>query len=303
MSNQGWCYTRMAQLRMGLLIATLMSVPLSVRADSYECLINPTQEVEIRSSVEGLINKIYVQRGDVVKKGQTLVELDANAERSSMEAAKYRTQMDGRIATARSRLVFATKKFERMDGLNKKHYVAAQARDEAEAEKRLAESELQDAIESRELAKREYRHAVDIVNLRILHSPFNGVVVERALNPGDLAEAGGGKKPILKLAKIDPLKVEVILPLDAYGKIKTGMTGIVTPEKLGGAYLATVKVVDRVLDAASGTFGIRLDMPNHTRTIPAGIRCQVEFPALKSVATRKNRYKLEPASFQKGLTK
>lgn len=294
---------QVAYLRVGLSIAMLMSVPLSVWADSFECLITPTQEVEIRSAVDGLVSKIYVQRGDEVKKGQTLVELDASAERSSMEAAKYRTQMDGRIETARNRLEFAAKKSERMDGLSKKRYVAAQARDEAETEKRLAESELQDAIETQELAKREYRHAVDIVNLRVLHSPFNGIVVDRALNPGDLAEPGNAKKPILKLAKIDPLKVEVFLPLEAYGKIKTGMTVWVTPETIGGSYPALVKVVDQVLDAASGTFGVRLEMPNHKRLILGGIRCQVEFPALKSMAMKHDKSRAEPASFQKGHAK
>jgi len=220
-----------------------------------------------------------------------------------MEAAKYRIQMDGHITSARNRLAFATKKFERLDGLNKKHYVAAQSRDEAETEKRLAESELQEAFENQELAKREYRHAVDIVNLRILHSPFNGVVVDRMLNPGDLAEPGNVKKPILKLAKIDPLKVEVILPLGAYGKIKTGMTGQVTPEVIGGTYPASVKVVDKVLDAASGTFGVSLEMPKHTRLIPGGIRCQVEFPVLKSIAMKHDRSGVEPARFQKGHAK
>jgi len=38
-----------------------------------------------------------------------------------------------------------------------------------------------------------------------------------------------------------------------------------------------VKMVDRVIDAASGTFGIRLELPNRNREIPAGARCRVRF--------------------------
>lgn len=194
-------------------------------------------------------------------------------------------------ASANNRLQFATKKFERTSELHKQNFIAAQARDEAETEKHLAESELQDARENRELAKLEYQRAVDQLNLRTLRSPFNGLVVDRMLNPGDLAESGTGRKPIMKLAQIDQLKVEVILPMAAYGKIKTGMTGQVTLEGLGGRYAASVKVVDRVLDAASGTFGVRLDLPNHKGAIPAGIRCQVEFTARKSVKRRAGRRK------------
>jgi RND family efflux transporter MFP subunit len=300
MRKHGLDRTPVAHLYTGLFVVMLTVVPQSVRAGSFECLIDPTQEVEIRSPVDGLIDKIHVQRGDNVKKGQTLVELDASVERSSMETAKYRTQMGGLIATARNRLEFATKKFERLDGLSKKNYVAAQARDEAETEKRLAESGLQDAIESQQLARLEYRHGIDIVNLRILHSPFDGVVVDRSLNPGDLSQSGNGKKPILKLAQIDPLKVEVVLPLEVYGRIKIGMAGVVTPERIGGSYPASVKVVDRVIDAASGTFGVRLEMPNRRNGIPGGIRCQVEFADLKSMAVKRDKDRISPASLQKG---
>ena len=41
-------------------------------------------------------------------------------------------------------------------------------------------------------------------------------------------------------------------------------------------------VVDRLLDASSGTFGVRLALPNPTGALPAGIRCRVEFPQLRS---------------------
>jgi len=46
---------------------------------------------------------------------------------------------------------------------------------------------------------------------------------------------------------------------------------------IGGTYAATVTVVDRVLDAASGTFGVRLTLPNPDLQLPAGIRCKVRF--------------------------
>ena len=69
-----------------------------VHAGSFECLMEPSQVVEIRSPVEGLIDKILVQRGDPVRKGQPLVELQSAVERSTAESARYRGQMDGTIA-------------------------------------------------------------------------------------------------------------------------------------------------------------------------------------------------------------
>lgn len=268
------------------LAAAALAFPAAVFANPFECLIEPAEIVEIRSPVEGLIDKVYVQRGDAVKTGQVLVELESSAERAAVESAKYRAQMEGRIVTSRNRLEFATKKFNRLNELQKQNYIPAQQRDEAEAEMRIATSDLRDAMENQELAKIEYQRAVALLSLRTLRSPFNGVVVDRMLNPGDLAEAGTGRKPVLKLAQIDPLRVEVVLPLEAWGKLRPGMGAQVTPEGLGGHHPAAIKVVDRVFDAASGTFGVRLELPNRKGTLPGGIRCQVDFPALKGVAPR-----------------
>lgn len=278
-------------LRLGCASVIVLSFPIPAWSGSFECLIEPNQVVDIRSATEGIIENIYVKRGDRVKEGQTLVELESSAERSAVEMAKYRSQMEGRIASAKNRFDFATKKFNRTQELQKQNFVSAQAGDEAEAEKRIAEAELKDAIENQELARHDYQHSIDLLNLRTLRSPLNGVVVDRMLNPGDLAESGTGRKPILKIAQIDPLLVEVALPLEVFGKLRVGMTGMVTPERLKGRYPAEITVVDSVFDAASGMFGVRLEMKNRKAAIPGGIRCQVEFPALGTMAPKPAKLK------------
>ena len=257
-------------------------------ANPYECLIEPNQTVEIRSSAEGLIDKIFVKRGDRVKTGQVLVQLESSVEASSVELAHFRASVGGKLASAKSRLEYAGQKLLRSQELQAKNFIAAQARDEADAEKRITEAEFLEAKENLEVAKLEHRQAISVLNRRTLRSPFDGVVTERLLNPGDLAESGSGRKPILKIAQVEPLRVEVVLPIAAYGKLKKRSTAEVTPEVLGGKYPATVSVIDGVFDSASGTFGVRLDMPNKASAIPAGIRCQVNFPALAGLGQAKS---------------
>jgi membrane fusion protein (multidrug efflux system) len=41
-----------------------------------------------------------------------------------------------------------------------------------------------------------------------------------------------------------------------------------------------VTIVDQVFDAASGTIGIRLELPNSDYALPAGLKCQVRFPGM-----------------------
>ena len=109
-------------------------------------------------------------------------------------------------------------------------------------------------------------------------SPINGVVTERLLNPGEVAELGVGQKPILKIAQLDPLRVEVILPIQMYGQVKAGTSVEIVPDPpIGGKYAATIQVVDKVIDAASATFAVRVELPNTTYALPAGIRCKATF--------------------------
>jgi len=264
------------------MLVTLASLPATAAATGFECLIEPAQVVEIRSSVDGVIASVPVQRGDVVKKGQLLVELQSTAERVAVESARYRAQMAGEVAAARNRVDYATKKLARLADLQQQNFASANARDEADAERRLAESELQVAIENRELAKIEHRRAQEQLALRTLISPFNGVVVDRMLNPGDLAESGSGRKPVLKVAQIDPLKVDIVLPAELFGQLKIGQKANVVPVVNGGRFLATVKTIDRVIDAASGTFVARLELPNPQYQLPAGSRCSAAIEGIKS---------------------
>jgi hypothetical protein len=103
-------------------------------------------------------------------------------------------------------------------------------------------------------------------------------------NPGDLAEAGTGRKAILKLAEVEPLRVEVVLPIEAHGKLRVGGRAEVIPEGLSGRHVATITVVDTVFDSAGATFGVRLELANPKGSQPAGTRCKDEFPEIKSGA-------------------
>lgn len=261
----------------GLTAAWLVSaLPSLGAATGFDCLIEPSQVVEVRSSADGIIAAVHARRGDAVRKGQALVELQSSAERAGVDAARFRAAMDGQIASARNRLEYATLKLKRLTEMHKENFASAQARDEADAERRLAESELAAAIEARDLARIEYRRAVEILALRTMHAPFNGVVLDRMLNPGDLAEAGSGRKPVLRVAQIDPLKVDIVVPGHLFGAIKPGARAVVTAKGAAGRYVATVAIVDKAIDPASGTFVVRLDLPNPNHTLPGGMRCTAE---------------------------
>jgi membrane fusion protein (multidrug efflux system) len=214
-----------------------------------ECLLEPYMMVNVGSPVDGVLEQVAVDRGDVVRKGQVVAKLQSGVESAAVELAKARVE-------------FGRRKVERNEALFQKQLISAQERDEMETEARLHEEELKKDRES--------------LKLRTIVSPLDGVVVERRLAPGELVRAD--KSVVLKLAQLNPLNVEVIAPAELFGSVKPGMTGSVRLAPFfPGGYAARVVVVDKLIDAASGTFGIRLQLPNPGHRFPAGIKCSVEF--------------------------
>jgi multidrug efflux pump subunit AcrA (membrane-fusion protein) len=94
------------------------------------------------------------------------------------------------------------------------------------------------------------------------------------MSPGEVVD----DEVILRLAQINPLRVEIVLPASSFGSIRPGTKAAVIPEIPGDeVQLGSVTLVDRVIDAASGTFGARLELPNPDASIPSGLHCQVRF--------------------------
>lgn len=193
----------------------------SAAGSELNCLIEPHVVITVTAPVNGLIESVAVDRGDLVKEGQVLAMLDSSVERAV-----------GSVNHAQAELT----------------------------NKHLASLELQ-------------RTNAEIA-LRTVRSPISGVVVERFMHPGEFTK----QERMFKLAQLDPLRVEVFAPVALHGKVAVGMQAHVRPEApVNGVYTAKVTVVDRVIDAASGTFGVRLQLPNAEYKLPAGLKCTVRF--------------------------
>lgn len=215
--------------------------------NELECLLEPHVIVNVGSPVDGVLETVSVKRGDRVRRGQVVAQLQSGVEAAVAKVSEARVE-------------FARRKLERSQGLLAKQLISAQEIDELATEVKLREEELKRDIET--------------LKLRTIVSPIDGVVVERRLTTGDIIRSD--KAVVLRLAQIHPLNVEVIAPSRMFGSVKLGMTGRVNLAPMfPGAHAARVTVVDKLIDAASGTLGIRLELPNPDNRIPAGIRCSV----------------------------
>lgn len=240
---------------------------------ALDCMIQPSQLVQMGSPAPGVIERILVDRGDYVRQGQPVVQLSANVERANLALARQRAEQAGELAAADGARELAEREASRADELFRKNFVSGTYRDKQLAEVKVATGRSDEAREKRALAARELELATAQLDQRTLRAPITGVVIERYLALGEYID----QKSVLRIAQIDPLRVDVLVPAVAFGQVRAGMTGTVTPELIERrALTATVKTVDRVIDAASNTFRVRLELPNPGGALPAGLRCKVD---------------------------
>jgi RND family efflux transporter MFP subunit len=240
----------------------------------FDCVIEPSETVDLGSPVTGVIQKIHVERGDVVEAGDAVAELESDVERAAADLARARTRLQGTIKSREASYELGQRRNERVNRLFKGETLSADLRDQTQTEARIAELGLLEAQEQRRLATLELQQALALLSRRTIRSPVSGVVMSRELTAGEVVV---DEKTILTIAQIDPLRVEVVLPSALYGSVQKGTRAAVEPELGDQVHIASVSIVDRVVDAASGTFGVQLELPNPDHSIPGGLHCQVRF--------------------------
>jgi RND family efflux transporter MFP subunit len=244
-------------------------------SEALECLIEPRVVAKLASPVQAVVAEVLVDRGDFVRRGDSVARLDSGVEEATVEVARIQAANEYGVESKRHRSELLKRKRDRAQTLQKVNVVAESALDEAATEARIAELEAREAELNLSLARAELKRNEENLKRRTIKSPIDGIVTERTLAAGEFAYE---QAPIMTVAEIDPLHVEVYAPLDYYHRVTQGMRAEVHPEEpIGGSYIGTVTIVDRVFDAGSGTFGIRLDLPNPDHALPAGLHCKLRF--------------------------
>src|SRR5438105_15578963 len=86
-----------------LTVALVCAAPPTVAAE-HDCMIEARQTVEIRSSVEAVIESVKVKRGDFVSKSQVIVTLESGPERAALALANQRPGAPRHIQVRQARV-------------------------------------------------------------------------------------------------------------------------------------------------------------------------------------------------------
>ncbi len=256
------------------------------------CVVLPSAVVDVSSGVNGRVETIDVERGDRVQAGQVVAALESGVEQANLVLAQARAELENEIHLRKARLAFEERKRERTNKLHLSRVVSIHEQDEAQTEAQLARWQLRAAIDNQYLARLELERAAQVLKRRLVSSPIDGVVVDRFKWPGEYVE----EEPLLRVARLDPLWVEVVAPVALHRTISKGMLAEVMSEnEPAAAHEARVTVVDPMGDAASGTFRVRLELPNPGLRLLGGTKCRAHFPELAPAASpERGEGKMQP---------
>lgn len=242
---------------------------------TFDCVMRPALKVKLGSPMRGLLARVVVDRGDFVTRGALIAEIDSSVEKATVELNRVRAQNTANIEARLADLTLSKKRLKRTGELARRRVVPLDRLDERRAQVAVTKANLKQARMNQRLAKLEHKRSIALLERRRITSPIDGVVVERLLYKGEYVHQ---EAHIVTIAQIDPLHVEAFIPTKYFFLVKKGMKASVKPKgPVRGRLAATVIVVDQVFDAASGTFGVRLRLPNPKNKMPAGLRCEVTF--------------------------
>ncbi|NNF05394.1 MAG: efflux RND transporter periplasmic adaptor subunit [Candidatus Eisenbacteria bacterium] len=195
--------------------------------------LEPRRQINLVTKAAGQVTRLRFDEGDMVKKGQILLEMDRREEAIELEKAEVN------VATAKREL-------ERTQELSGKGLAADREQEETQKALDLAKHE-------RDLAK------VRLENMT-LRAPFEGRITERTVELGQTLTVG---QSILTLADISPLEVKLFLPEKLVTSLRVGQTVEIRPDIEPDRILdGSVYQISPVVDAATSTVKVTLQVMN-----------------------------------------
>jgi RND family efflux transporter MFP subunit len=263
-----------------ILVCTMLGSGIRVPAalaegSDFDCVMDPSLRVNVGSAIPGLLEAVLVQRGDRVHAGQVVARLVSDVEAAQVALDRLRAASTAEIEAREAQLTLSRRQLERTQELYQHQVATAERLDELRAQTEINDRELRLARQAQEVTRLELQRSEATLRQREIRSPIDGLVTERLMTGGEYVHQ---EAVILRLARLDPLYVETFLPVRLYPLLHIGLDAVIEPAApIGGRIPARVAEVDQVFDAASGSFGVRLELSNADGRLPAGHRCKVSF--------------------------
>lgn len=232
-----------------------LDVPLWLRGLGQ---VKPQQSVEIRSQVDGLLQEILVQEGQLVSAGQLVARIDDRAINAALSQAK------AELDVVQAQLDIAKRDLQRYQNLTQSQAISAQQKDQQQAQVQQLQAEL-----------RRVQATINAQQVQLsftqITSPISGQVGIRNVDAGNYVRPSDAQG-LFSVVQLDPISVEMALPQARLPQLQRLMQQIRKQQAVevqaylqdGAELLATgqLTVVDNRVASGSGTIKVKADFAN-----------------------------------------
>ena len=259
-------------------VAEIERGPLEQRR-TFSGTISPRAEASVAPKISGRIQRLTVNLGDVVDRGQIVAELDsAEAQQAVAQVEAELAVAKANVAQAESALGTAIREYERVQTLRERGVasesqldVAAAERDARQAEQKVAEAEVRQAEASLEAAK--IRLGYTKVEATWADGDEQRVVAERFVDAGDTV---GANTPLLRVVQLDPLDAIIFITERDYARLNLGQAAMIQTDAYPGEdFVARVVRMAPVFRQASRQARIELEVSNPEHRLKPGMFARV----------------------------
>jgi len=231
----------------------------SARADDVEAVTRPSQDVTLSFVRPGRIATIAVKEGRQVAAGDVLVQQDDRAERAQLEQLEAQAKDETRIRAAEAQLAQKDEDYKKLEELGKQGAVKQWDVAHAKLDVTIADLSLTLARFEHEQNRRKYEEArLHVERMRIL-SPIGGKVEKILVEQG---EAANSLEPVIRIVRIDPLRIDAPVPRDQAAGLHIGQDACVIFDGNDSPATGKITFIAAEADAASNTLTVRVELPN-----------------------------------------
>lgn len=240
----------------------------------------PFLETDIEARVPGYVERVLVDRGSVVHRGQLLVQLSAPEMSSQTNAAKATLhQAEADLSQAQAQAAGAASTYDKLaEAAKTPGAVAGNELIQAQKQKEAADALVASRNAAVKTAEDQLKAAGDMQSYLRVSAPFDGIITDRIVHPGMMVSSGG-QSPLLKLQQVSHLRLVVPVPESYVGSIAHGK--IVTfhvPASPGKSFTGRIARIPKALDPQSRSMMVELDVSNRDGALAPGMYPAVDWP-------------------------
>lgn len=238
--------------------------------------IEAVNNASLSTRMMGFVDRIKVNIGDKVKKGQLLVSINNSDLRAKL------AQVNAKITEAKAAYNNAEKDYERFKNLYEENSASRKELDDNTANYEMAKARLEAAKQMKNEVESQFAY----VNIR---APFNGVITNKFVEEGDMANPG---MPLIAMEAPGNFEVKAMVPETYISSITPGTKVKVHVKSIGKTIPGTVSEVSASAKNTGSQYPVKVALEKGGEEIRSGMYASVEFPV---TAEEQNKVVLVPS--------